>query len=145
MAPGNAVDDGEALRANIVATVGAYLHPTSTVPMGAASDPTAVVDAQAQVRLGQRHRHMSLRQLAGQLAGKWEELLRGQQEALIFAPAAVRLLVEKFGFTATRRRQKKKRGGGRQCQHRTHWFEVSAAVGRASSLPSWGTRGRPAN
>jgi hypothetical protein len=46
--------------------------------------------------------------LAGQLAGKWEELLRGQQEALIFAQAADRLLVEKFGFTATRRRQKKR-------------------------------------
>jgi hypothetical protein len=37
-----------------------------------------------------------------------EELLRGQQEALIFAQAADRLLVEKFGFTATRRRQKKR-------------------------------------
>jgi choline dehydrogenase len=35
MAPGNAVDDGEALRTNIVDTVRAYLHPTSTVPMGA--------------------------------------------------------------------------------------------------------------
>jgi hypothetical protein len=45
--------------------------------------------------------------LAGQLAGKWEELLRGQQEALIFVQAAAdRLLVEKFAFTATRRRQK---------------------------------------
>ena len=50
MAPGNAVDDGEALRANIVANAAAYLHPTSTVPMGAASDPTAVVDAWGKVR-----------------------------------------------------------------------------------------------
>jgi choline dehydrogenase len=50
MAPGNAVDDGEALRANIVSTVGAYLHPTSTVPMGTDFDPTAVVDAWGKVR-----------------------------------------------------------------------------------------------
>lgn len=49
MAPGKAVDDGEALRAKIVATVDAYLHPTSTVPMGADSDPTAVVDAWGKV------------------------------------------------------------------------------------------------
>jgi choline dehydrogenase len=50
MAPGNTVNDGEALRANIVASVAAYLHPTSTVPMGADSDPTAVVDAWGKVR-----------------------------------------------------------------------------------------------
>jgi choline dehydrogenase len=50
MAPGNAVGDGDALRANIVANVGAYLHPTSTVPMGAATDQTAVVDAWGNVR-----------------------------------------------------------------------------------------------
>jgi choline dehydrogenase len=50
MAPGNAVDDGNALRANIVATVDAYEHPTSTVPMGADSDPSAVVDAWGKVR-----------------------------------------------------------------------------------------------
>jgi choline dehydrogenase len=50
MAPGNSVDDGEALRANIVSTVGAYLHPTSTVPMGTDSDSTAVVDAWGKVR-----------------------------------------------------------------------------------------------
>ena len=50
MTPRNAVDDGEALRANIAATVDAYLHPTSTVPMGADSDPTAVVDAWGKVR-----------------------------------------------------------------------------------------------
>jgi choline dehydrogenase len=50
MTPGKAVDDREALRANIVANAGAYLHPTSTVPMGAARDPTAVVDAWGKVR-----------------------------------------------------------------------------------------------
>jgi choline dehydrogenase len=50
IAPGNAVGDGEALRANIVATVDAYEHPTSTVPMGSNSDPTAVVDAWGNVR-----------------------------------------------------------------------------------------------
>jgi choline dehydrogenase len=50
IAPGNTVDDGETLRANIVANAAAYLHPTSTVPMGADSDPTAVVDAWGKVR-----------------------------------------------------------------------------------------------
>jgi len=50
IAPGNTVDAGEALRANIVANVAAYLHPTSTVPMGADSDQTAVVDAWGKVR-----------------------------------------------------------------------------------------------
>ena len=44
------MDDGEALRANIVANVAAYLHPTSTVPMGTDSDPSAVVDAWGKVR-----------------------------------------------------------------------------------------------
>jgi choline dehydrogenase len=44
------VDDDEALRANIVATVDAYEHPTSTVPMGSNSDPTAVVDAWGNVQ-----------------------------------------------------------------------------------------------
>jgi choline dehydrogenase len=50
MAPGNTVDDGRALRANVVANVAAYLHPTSTVPMGADTDPTAVVDNWGKVR-----------------------------------------------------------------------------------------------
>jgi choline dehydrogenase len=50
MAPGSSVDAGPALRANIVSNVAAYLHPTSTVPMGADSDPTAVVDAWGKVR-----------------------------------------------------------------------------------------------
>ena len=50
MLPGNTLDDGEALRANIVANVAAHLHPTSTVPIGGDSDPTAVVDAWGEVR-----------------------------------------------------------------------------------------------
>jgi choline dehydrogenase len=50
MAPGNTVDDGEALQANIIANVAAYLHPTSTVPIGVDSDPTSVVDAWGKVR-----------------------------------------------------------------------------------------------
>src|SRR3984893_8928423 len=50
MAPGNTVDDGEALRANVVAHVAAYLHGTSTVPIGADSDPTAIVDDWGKVR-----------------------------------------------------------------------------------------------
>jgi hypothetical protein len=32
MAPGNTVENGEALRTNIVSSLTAYLHPTSTVP-----------------------------------------------------------------------------------------------------------------
>ncbi len=50
MAPGRAVDDGDALRANIVANIAAYQHPTSTVPMGSSTDPAAVVDAWGKVR-----------------------------------------------------------------------------------------------
>ncbi len=50
MAPGTAVDGSVSLRANIVTNVAACLHPTSTVPMGAPSDPTAVVDAWGKVR-----------------------------------------------------------------------------------------------
>jgi choline dehydrogenase len=51
MVLGSAVDDDEALRAKIVAaTVDAYLHPTSTMPMGADSDPTAVVNAWGKAR-----------------------------------------------------------------------------------------------
>jgi choline dehydrogenase len=49
MAPGNAVDD-ETLRSNVVANLAAYLHGTSTVPMGADSDPTAVVGPWGKVR-----------------------------------------------------------------------------------------------
>jgi choline dehydrogenase len=50
IAPGKFVEDGEALRANIVANVAAYLHPTSTVPMGADFDATAAVDPWGKVR-----------------------------------------------------------------------------------------------
>jgi choline dehydrogenase len=49
IAPGHAVDD-TTLRANIVANVATYLHPTSTVPMGSDADPNAVVDAWGKVR-----------------------------------------------------------------------------------------------
>jgi choline dehydrogenase len=50
MTPGKTVNSDEALRANIVANVAAYLHGTSTVPMGTDSDPMAVVDAWGNVR-----------------------------------------------------------------------------------------------
>src|SRR5258707_2334549 len=52
MTLGDTVDDGEALRTNIVSTVGPYWHPTSTVPMGTDSDPTAVVCSSAVNCLG---------------------------------------------------------------------------------------------
>ena len=50
MAPGAGVTSDAALRANIVANIASYQHPTSTVPMGADADPTAVVDAWGSVR-----------------------------------------------------------------------------------------------
>ena len=50
MAPGSSVLEGEALRRNIVANVAGYQHPTSSVPMGADGDKTAVVDAWGAVR-----------------------------------------------------------------------------------------------
>jgi choline dehydrogenase len=50
MAPGKVVADGADLRANIVSNVAAYLHPTSTVPMGNDTDASAVVDAWGKVR-----------------------------------------------------------------------------------------------
>jgi choline dehydrogenase len=49
MAPGNGVADSAALRANIVSSIAAYQHPTSTVPMGPSADPGAVVDAWGKV------------------------------------------------------------------------------------------------
>jgi choline dehydrogenase len=49
MTPGKKLSDDE-LRKNIVANAAAYLHPTSTVPMGAASDKNAVVDTSGNVR-----------------------------------------------------------------------------------------------
>jgi choline dehydrogenase len=50
MAPGASMPDGQALRRNIVANVAGYQHPTSSVPMGADGDRTAVVDAWGAVR-----------------------------------------------------------------------------------------------
>ena len=50
MAPGTSVLEGQALRRNIVANVAGYQHPTSSVPMGADGDKTAVVDARGAVR-----------------------------------------------------------------------------------------------
>lgn len=50
MAPGPKVTSDAELRADIVASIAAYQHPTSTVPMGADGDPGAVVDAWGRVR-----------------------------------------------------------------------------------------------
>jgi choline dehydrogenase len=47
--PGDAVGD-EALREVIAANLATYGHPTSTVPMGGATDPAAVVDSVGAVR-----------------------------------------------------------------------------------------------
>jgi choline dehydrogenase len=49
MTPGKNLSDDE-LRQNIVANAAAYLHPTSTVPMGASHDKGAVVDASGNVK-----------------------------------------------------------------------------------------------
>jgi choline dehydrogenase len=52
MAPGKEVDDQDdaALEKAIIAQVDGYAHPTSTVPMGAETDPHAVVDSRGAVR-----------------------------------------------------------------------------------------------
>lgn len=50
MSPGANVLEGQALRSNIVANVAGYQHPTSSVPMGADGDQSAVVDAWGAVR-----------------------------------------------------------------------------------------------
>jgi len=50
MTPGKDVQDDAALEAAIVASVDGYSHPTSSVPMGGAADPAAVVDARGAVR-----------------------------------------------------------------------------------------------
>jgi choline dehydrogenase-like flavoprotein len=47
--PGEAVRD-EALPEVIAANLATYGHPTSTVPMGGATDPEAVVDSAGAVR-----------------------------------------------------------------------------------------------
>ena len=50
MAPGKDVRDDAALQAAVIASVDGYSHPTSSVPMGGAHDPGAVVDARGAVR-----------------------------------------------------------------------------------------------
>jgi choline dehydrogenase len=50
MAPSNDVRDDAALEAAVIASVDGYSHPTSSVPMGGANDPGAVVDARGAVR-----------------------------------------------------------------------------------------------
>lgn len=50
MSPGANILEGQTLRSNIVANVAGYQHPTSSVPMGADSDKTAVVDSWGAVR-----------------------------------------------------------------------------------------------
>ena len=50
MTPGEDVDDDVALEKAVIASVDAYHHPTSTVPMGGADDAGAVVDASGAVR-----------------------------------------------------------------------------------------------
>ncbi|MEA1648002.1 GMC family oxidoreductase N-terminal domain-containing protein [Nitrospirillum sp. BR 11164] len=50
MAPGDDVEDDFALERAIIAQIDGYSHPTSSVPMGAAGDPAAVVDSQGAVR-----------------------------------------------------------------------------------------------
>ena len=50
MTPGKEVQDDDALEAAVIASVDGYSHPTSSVPMGGAADPGAVVDAKGAVR-----------------------------------------------------------------------------------------------
>lgn len=50
LVPGSQASDRAALDAALTAGVTSYQHPTSTVPMGGADDPTAVVDADGRVR-----------------------------------------------------------------------------------------------
>ena len=50
IAPGKEVDDDVALEKAVIASVDGYSHPTSTVPMGSASDDSAVVDESGAVR-----------------------------------------------------------------------------------------------
>jgi len=50
MTPGEDVQDDAALETAIVASVDGYSHPTSSVPMGKANDPDAVVSATGSVR-----------------------------------------------------------------------------------------------
>lgn len=57
MAPGKDVEDDAALEKAVIAAVDGYAHPTSTVPMGRADDPSAVVDANGAV-LGMEGLHV---------------------------------------------------------------------------------------
>lgn len=50
MMPGAATSDRASINAALAAGVVTYQHPTSTVPMGGARDPNAVVDTQGRVR-----------------------------------------------------------------------------------------------
>jgi len=50
MAPGDDVLDDVALERAIIAQIDGYSHPTSSVPMGAPDDPSAVVDSTGKVR-----------------------------------------------------------------------------------------------
>jgi choline dehydrogenase len=50
MYPGPDVGDDAALEKAVIASVDGYAHPTSTVPMGSADDPGAVVDQNGAVR-----------------------------------------------------------------------------------------------
>lgn len=50
MVPGPDVGDDAALEKAVIASVDGHAHPTSTVPMGRADDPGAVVDAKGAVR-----------------------------------------------------------------------------------------------
>ena len=50
IAPGRDVVDDAALEQAVIASVDGYSHPTSSVPMGGAGDPGAVVDAGGAVR-----------------------------------------------------------------------------------------------
>ncbi len=50
MTPGQDVQDDAALEAAVIASIDGYSHPTSSVPMGGADDPRAVVDASGAVR-----------------------------------------------------------------------------------------------
>lgn len=50
MTPGREVENDAALEKVVIASVDGYAHPTSTVPMGAPDDATAVVDTNGAVR-----------------------------------------------------------------------------------------------
>jgi choline dehydrogenase len=50
MAPGKDIQDDAALAKAIIASIDGYSHPTSSVPMGGADDPGAVVDGNGAVR-----------------------------------------------------------------------------------------------